>query len=82
MSLQRVLINEKNRLTNADYNVNNVQNLVRDLIWNLFIQIFNAEVSSFILLFDINIFLLSKDSDGRFYTDSFKELSESTDNEP
>ncbi|CAF1185958.1 unnamed protein product [Rotaria magnacalcarata] len=63
--LQQVLINERKKLTNAEFNVNNVQNLVQDLIWNLFIQTFNAE-----------------DFKGRFYTDSFTEISEQTDNEP
>ncbi|CAF3432403.1 unnamed protein product [Rotaria sp. Silwood1] len=65
LTLQRVLINERKKLTNAEFNVNNVQNLVQDLIWNLFIQTFNAE-----------------DSNGHFYTDSFAEFSEQTDNEP
>ncbi|CAF3715671.1 unnamed protein product [Rotaria sordida] len=65
LSLQRVLINQRQKLTNAEFNVNNVQNLVQDLIWNLFIQTFNAE-----------------DSNGHFYTDSFAEFSEQTDNEP
>ncbi|CAF2674160.1 unnamed protein product [Rotaria sp. Silwood2] len=65
LSLQLILINQRKKLTNAEFNVNNVQNLVQDLLWDLFIQTFNAE-----------------DSNGRFYTDSFAEYSEQTDNEP
>jgi hypothetical protein len=37
-------MNQRKKLINAELNVNNVQNLVQDLIWNLFIQTFNAEV--------------------------------------
>lgn len=45
--MQSLLINERRKLTNDEFNVNNVQNLVQDLIWNLFIKTFNAQVSLF-----------------------------------
>lgn len=49
-----MLINERRKLTNAEFNVNNVQNLVQDLIWNIFIQTFNAKVNEFLLEFSFD----------------------------
>ena len=50
------MINERRKLTNDEFNVNNVQNLVQDLIWNLFIKTFNAQVGGFRLGNSVQLF--------------------------
>jgi len=44
LTLQNVLISERKKLMTTESHVNNVQNFVQDLIWNLFVQTFNAQV--------------------------------------
>ncbi|CAF1411121.1 unnamed protein product [Adineta ricciae] len=62
LSLQNVFLAQRRKYMKTQFNV---QNLVHDLLWDLFIRTFNAE-----------------DSQGRFYTDSFTDLSEQVENEP